>query len=224
MIFNFDDKQFIKDMTNIIGYSNGFMKGVEVGKDTLLLELGKTAIEAFKKFVDSNARVNPAALQHVYEWYQAGSPDSRLFELDYRADAGGLTINSTFSQSKSVKSGSNVPFYDKARIMEFGIPVTIEPKKSDVLVFSVNGEDVFTKNAVTVADPGGQEAQGGYQAVFNMFFSQYFTQAYMQASGITQHLKNPKDFKTNFAAAKTGGKALGTKVGYNWISKGIASE
>lgn len=223
-MFTFDDKQFIKDMTNIIGYANGFMSGVELGKEVLVVELGKTAIEAFKKFVDSNARVNPAALQHVYEWYQIGSPDSRLFELDYIVESGGLTIYSTFSQSQSIKAGSNVPFYDKARIMESGTPVRIEPKKADVLAFTVDGEDVFAKNAVTVTDPGGPEAQGAYEEVFNTFFSQYFTQAYMQASGITQHLSNPKDFKTNFPAAKTQGKSLGVKVGYNWISKGIISE
>lgn len=223
-MFTFDDKQFVIDMTNIVGYANGFMQGAEMGKDVLLLELGKAAIQGFKQFVDSSARVNPAALQHVYEWYQAGSPDARLFELDYYADSGGLTINSTFSQSQSIKAGSNVPFYDKARIMESGIPVRIEPKKSDVLVFTDNGEEVFTKNGVTVSDPGGQEAQGGYEEAFDAFFNQYFTQSYMQASGITQHLKNPKDFKTNFASAKTGGKTLGTKVGYNWISKGMISE
>jgi hypothetical protein len=222
-MFTFDDKQFIKDMTNIIGYANGFMNGAEMGRDPLILEIGKSAIESFKQFVDSNARVDPASLQHVYEWYQAGSPDSRLFELDYYAEAGGLTINSTFSQSRSIKNGSNVPFYDKARIMEAGIPVRIEPKKSDVLVFNVDGEEVFTKNGVTVLDPGGRAAEGSYEEAFNTFFNQYFTQSYMQASGITQHLKNPKDFKTNFVSAKTGGKALGTKVGYNWISKGIAS-
>ena len=223
-MITFNDAQFIKDMTNIIGYANGFMEGAQAGKTSLVIELGKTAIEAFKKFVDSNARVDPQALQHVYEWYQAGSPDSRLFELDYSLSDGGLTIHSTFSQSQSIKNGSNTPFYDKARIMEEGIPVRIEPKRSEVLVFDVNGEDVFTKNPVDVLDPGGQQAQGKYLETFNLFFNQYFTQSYMQASGITQHLKNPKAFKTNFGAAKTGGKALGTKVGYNWISKGMISE
>ena len=38
-------------------------------------------------------------------------------------------------------------------------------------------------------------------------------------TGITRYLSNPTVFKTNFASAKTGGKAKGVEVGYNWITK-----
>lgn len=224
MIVTVDDRQFRKDMANIIAYANGFFEGVELGRPKLLVQVGTMAIEGFKKFVDSNARVNPQALQHVYEWYKSGSPDARLFDLDYNVTSGGLTIHSSFRQSNSIKDGSNVPFYDKARIMEYGVPVTITPKRSEVLVFEENGEAVFTKNPVTVSDPGGREAQGAYEETFNIFFNQYFTQSYLRASGLLQHLSRPKAFDTNMPAGKNGGKSVGVKAGYNWISKEMISE
>jgi len=74
-------------------------------------------------------------LHHVYEWYQTGSPAARLFDINYISNQIGLSFNSTFRQSVSIKSGSKVPFYNKAQIIENGIPVTIRPVSSEVLSF-----------------------------------------------------------------------------------------
>lgn len=205
-------------MTSIVKYAEGFIEGAERGRPQFASMLGKETLEGLKEFIDASARVSPNTLHHVYEWYQAGSPAARLFHIDYTVSGYGLSFNSTFRQSSSIKQGSKVPFYNKAEIMENGIPVVISPKSSKVLAFEENGETVFTKSPVTVQDPGGQFVQGSYERIFDQFFQQYFTQSFLQASGIMKHLEYPVAFKRNIASGKRGGRAAGIAVGMRWIT------
>jgi hypothetical protein len=119
-----------------------------------------------------------------------------------------------------MRNGSNIPFYDKARIMELGIPVTISPRKVSILEFEVDGETIFTKNPVYVSDPGGPAAKGGYEAIFHEFFDKYFTQSYIKSSGIFSHIETPLAYKDNLQSGIMGGRSVGFKTGYEWISKG----
>lgn len=214
----FDQTQFKKDMENIIKYSVGFLEGAKAGKTAFLVPLGQTTIEMMKEFIDSNARLSPETLHHVYEWYQAGSPDARLFDINYTISNLGLSFKSTFRQSTVIKEGSNTPFYDKARIMEEGIPVTITPVASKVLAFEEDGETVFTRGPVTVENPGGPEAQGSFEKVFDIFFASYFSQAFLQSSGILDKIQNPVAFKRNMGRGKRGGRSTGYQTGYRWIA------
>lgn len=214
----FNNKAFKKDMKNIIDYSVGYVNGIQGGKRAFLTTLGLETVELMKEYIDSNARINPQMLHHVYEWNQTGSPGARLFDINYTVSNIGLSFMSTFKQSTSIKNGSRVPFYNKAKIMEEGIPVTIRPTKAQALVFNIDGEEIFTKNPVEVLNPGGNEVQGGYQKVFESFFNRYFTQAFLRASGIAQYLSNPISYKKNLRAGKNGGKAKGYEVGYRWIA------
>jgi hypothetical protein len=216
-----DNKQFKKEMNNIVDYSIGFLEGVKGGKTAFLNNLGRKTIQTLKEFIDLNARIDPAMLQHVYEWYQVGSPNARLFDIEYTVSNQGLSIYSTLSQSSRVKDGSTTPFYDKARIMEKGIPVTIRPKKSKVLVFEENGETVFTKNPVTVNNPGGEDAQGGFEEVLDIFLNQYFKQSFLKSSGLSDYIKNPKVFKTNLRSGAKYGKGFGYSTGYKWIANAV---
>jgi hypothetical protein len=211
------NKQFAKDMDNIVNYALGFLDGVKQGYPSFLQQLGATMSEALKAYIDANARVNPQVLHHVYEWDKTGSPDARLYDIKYVSTGVGLSFNSTFRQSSSIKNGSRVPFYDKARIMENGIPVTIVPKQR-VLAFEQDGETVFTTKPVRVSNPGGQ-VQGEYERVFNSFFNRYFTQSFLESSGIASYLRSPVDFKKNFSSGKRGGRTLGVTVGQSWIAK-----
>lgn len=210
-----DTKQFDKDVKNIIQYSLGFFDGVKQGMPSFYKNFGLQVLEGLKTFIDSNARVNPELLHHMYEWNEAGSPDSRLFDIDFYVVGNGLSFNSTFRQSTSVKNGSNVPFFDKARIMEEGIPVTIVPK-SRVLAFEDNGETVFTSKPVTVDNPGGMVA-GEYERVFRSFFTNYFTQAFLQSSGILAYLSSPAEFTRGLS--RNGGRSKGVAAGRSWIAK-----
>lgn len=215
----FNSTQFMKDMKNITGYAEGFIQGAELGKINLMENIGREVVAELKEYIDINARVNPMSLHHVYEWHQTGSPAARLFDIDYIATNNGLSINSTFRQSVSIRKGSTVPFYNKASVMENGVPVRIEPRSAQALVFEKDGETIFTKKPINVIDPGGETVQGGYERVFDTFFNQYFTQSFLRHSGIMQNLENAAPFKANLSKAKTGGKSAGISVGYKWISK-----
>lgn len=214
----FDNKMFKKDMQNIMEYSIGFLDGIQKGKTAFLKMVGLETVELMKQYIDSSARVNPSVLHHVYEWNQTGSPSGRLFDINYTVSGLGLSFRSTFSQSTSIKSGSRVPFYDKARIMEQGIPVVIRPKQAQVLAFEENGEEVFTKGPVRVENPGGEDAQGGFEKTFDEFFSRYFTQAFLKSSGIGKYLENPVAYKKNLSAGKKAGRSKGIDTGYRWIA------
>jgi hypothetical protein len=218
MITTFNSNQFKRDMNNIVNYSIGFIEGVQRGKTVFLKTLGMETVEVMKEFIDSNARVNPQMLHHIYEWNLTGSPDARLYDISYTVSNLGLSFKSSFSQSRSIKDGSRTPFYDKARIMENGIPVTIRPKSAQVLAFDDNGETVFTRGPVEVLNPGGTEVEGGFEKTFDMFFNRYFSQAFLRTSGIARYLENPQVYKKNMPEGKRIGKSKGLATGYRWIA------
>jgi hypothetical protein len=215
----FDDQKFLKEMNNLVAYSEGFLSGAKDGKQNLLKNIGKTITEIAGQFIDTNSRLDPAALEHVYEWYQTGSPSGRLFEIDYIVSGTGLSFNYTFSQSTSIQQGSTVPFYNKAEIMEAGIPVTIKPRFAEVLTFDYNGEEVFTKKPVVVTTPGGVRAKDGFKDTVEVFFKQYLSQTFLDVTGLKQDLELAKPFKKNVAAGAKQGRSLGYKVGFEWVSK-----
>ena len=214
----FKTTDFMKEMDSIVQYANGFMDGAQAGKKQLLETIGAKTKEILESFIDSNARTNQAVLHHVYEWQQSGNAASRLFDIEYTTSGGGLTLRSTFRQSVSVKNGSTTPFYDKARIIEEGIPVRIKAKVSSVLSFSDGGEQVFTKLPIDVSNPGGSEANGGFQRIVDLFFNSYWKQSFLKTSGIADILRNPIQFKQNLPRAKAGGRSVGYYVGYRWIA------
>lgn len=214
----FNSAQFKKEMNNIVDYSMGFLEGIQRGKTIFLKTIGVETVELMKEFIDSNARVNPDMLHHVYEWNQTGSPSARLYDISYTTSNLGLSFRSSFRQSTSIKNGSRTPFYDKARIMEEGIPVVIRPRVAQALAFEDNGETVFTKNEVRVDNPGGTEVQGGFEKVFDMFFNRYFSQAFLRVSGIARYLENPVVYRKDMAAGKKLGRSKGLSTGYRWIA------
>jgi hypothetical protein len=211
-------KQFELQMNNIVKYSMGFLDGVEKGKTVFLKNLGAGTIQALAAYVDVSAKGNPRALHHIYEWYQTGSPSARLFDLDYTVSNLGLSITSTFKQSRTIKEDSNEPFYNKASIMERGIPITITPKRSSVLVFEEGGNTIFTKNPVTVRNPGGDEVQGSFEKTVDEFILRYFKQSFLRASGIYDYIKKPVLYKKNIKAGSKLGKSKGIDTGFRWIA------
>lgn len=213
-----NSKKFSKDMHNIMEYSYGFLEGVNKGKGIFLRNLGMNVKELLGEFIDSNARSNPKALHHVYEWYESGNKNARLFDVTYTVSNLGLSFITTFRQSETIKNGSNVPFYNKAKIMEEGTPVVIEPTRSDVLVFEGDDGEVFTKSPVYVDNPGGDAVAGSFQKVVDLFFNSYFSQAFMRSSGLEDYLENPVVYKKNLNSGKNSGKSKGIDTGYRWIA------
>jgi hypothetical protein len=214
---NLNSASFEKTLQNIVNYSFGFIEGAQNGKRVMLDNLGKGTIEALSQYIDAMARGDQAALHHVYEWYQTGSPAGRLFDLQYTVSNAGLSLKSSFRQSTTVAENSTEPFYDKARIMENGIAVTISPKRK-ALVFEEGGETVFVSRPITISNPGGTAVEGSYERVFDSFFKNYFTQAFLKASGLFDYIAKPVLYKKNIAAGSKGGRQVGKKVGYTWIA------
>jgi len=211
-------KSFEKQMNNIVNYSFGFLDGVQKGKSVFLNNLGHGVLTVLYDYIDASARSNPRALHHIYEWMQTGSPKARLYNLDYTISNLGLSLKSNFKQSYSIATNSKVPFYDKATIMEQGIPVKIVPVRSDVLVFEANGETVFTKNEVIVNDPGGTEVVGSFEKAVDEFMLGYFRQSFIRASGLYDYINKPTLYKANFSAGSRTGRAKGIDTGFKWIA------
>lgn len=217
MIVTFNDKLFMKDLNNIINYSYGFLDGVQTGKRKLYEKLGPEVVELASQYVDVNARVTPELLHHIYEWGKAGSPKARLFDIDYKISNIGITFTTQLKQSTSIKNGSNVPFYDKATIMEKGVAVTIVPKKANALRFEIDGEEFYSKDGVIVDNPGGQ-TKGQFEKIIDEFFGIYFKQSFLKSSGLQDYFKRPQVFKRNIKAGKRGGRSLGRKIGHDWVA------
>jgi hypothetical protein len=102
--------------------------------------------------------------------------------------------------------------------MERGISVTVVPRSAQALAFEDNGEQVFTKQPVTVHNPGGSQVVGGFERTFSEFFERYFSQSFMRASGLDKRLRNTSAFVRGFNQGKKRGKAYGNQVGYRWIA------
>ena len=216
----FDDKKIIKELNNAVEYSMGFIEGTQAGKKLLLANLGRELKVLVAQFIDANARIDPDSLHHVYEWYQTGSPTARLFDIDYIVVGGGLSVNGTLRQSRSTSRNSDTPFYDKARIMERGTPVTIAPKRAQALRFEQDGQTIFTKSPITISNPGGSEVQGSFQETFRQFFLTFSSQSLLEISGLADNLRRPVEFKQNFSAGVRGGRSVGFSAGLKFISEG----
>jgi hypothetical protein len=212
-----DSKQFQKELNNIMKYSTGFIEGIQKGKSAFYLGLAPKIAEMASQFVDVNARMSPELLHHIYEWEKTGSPEARLFDIDYKISGVGITFTSSLRQSSSIKNGSNVPFYNKAKIMEEGLGVTIRPKRANALRFEIDGQEVYTSREVRVDNPGGQ-TQGQFEKVLSNFFGVYFRQSFLNSSGLLQYFKSPQVYSKNLNSAKRGGRSLGLKTGYQWVA------
>jgi hypothetical protein len=218
VILTTNSTKFEKQLENIVQYSIGFLEGVQRGKNIFLRNLGEGVLPIMYSYIDVEAKANPSAMHHVYEWYKSGSPFARLYDLDYSVSNMGLSIKSTFKQSTTRSKTADRPFYDKARIMESGVPITIKPKQSSVLSFEVNGEQVFTNKPVTIRDPGGPQVAGSFEKVFDSFMNNYFRQSFLSASGLTDYISKPTAYKKNLPTGAKLGKNAGISTGYRWIS------
>jgi hypothetical protein len=193
------------------------VEGAKRGKTIFLATFGERVTEITKLFIDSAARQNPESLHHVYEWYQTGSPNARLFDINFTVSNLGLSLKTTFRQSVSVQNGSKMPFYNKAMVMESGAAVTVRPKESAVLVFEQDGQTVFTKNPTEINNPGGVSVAGSFQETFDLFINSYFTQAFLQSSGIRKKFGDMSLYKKNLAAGIKLGSSVGVSAGFKWI-------
>ena len=164
----------------------------------------------FGLYVDSQARVNPKSLHHVYEWNKTGNAGSRLFDLNVISSSGlSFKIKSSLLLSKSSVPNSfgksRYVFSKKAFVMEAGMPLVIRPRAAERLVFETSiGVVYMPKGAsVTVTRPGGGKATGRFQIAYAQFFTGNLVNLSIKNSGfqrlfnssLTKAMKLPSDIK-----------------------------
>jgi hypothetical protein len=207
-------------LKNIVEYSDGFLKGIDMKKIEFNNEVANFTSAALGKYIDSQARMNPLKLHHVYEWGKAGNQASRLFEFDTKVSGKTISFTGKFLPSKSVSNTSNEPFIDKANVMENSIQVVIEPKNSDVLVFENNGETVFTTSTIYIDHPGGDEVAGSFGDTVNNFFENYFTNGLL--TPLIKKLSTAKEFTASFSYGAKSGSNVGIRAGREYLDiKGV---
>jgi hypothetical protein len=214
----FDAKAFEKKLLNITEYSLGFLDGVQGGKTVFLEKFSDGVVKVLQLYIDAEARTNPQSLHHVYEWYKTGSPEARLFDILPSVNRGGISFNFAFKQSQSLSNNSREPFRDKASIMEQGKSIIIKPKNGVALSFDVDGEQVFTRNQVTIDNPGGDYVEGAFKDVVDQFFKSYFSQAFLRSSGLYEYLSKPDAYKHNLKSGSIKGRVAGYETGFRWIT------
>jgi hypothetical protein len=215
----FDSTELNKILNNSVSYSIGYIEGIEKNKNAFYIELAKCTLDTLNKYIDSQSRVNPDKLHHVYEWNMIGEERGRLFKFNTTIGKNNITFNGNFLPSKTVSSNSNEPFINKAYVMENAITVEISPKNSDVLVFENNGETVFTRNTIYVEHPGGQHVENGFGDTIDNFFSEYFTYAILQP--ILNKLSKSSEYEKNFVAGTKIGKSVGKKAGEEYLMSSV---
>ena len=212
--------QLNKTLNNVVDYSEGFLKGIDMKSIEFNNEVANFTHAALNKYIDSQARMNPLRLHHVYEWGKAGNQSSRLFEFDTRVLGRTISFSGKFLPSKSISNTSSEPFVNKANIMENDIQVVIEPKNSDVLVFENNGETVFTTNAIYIDHPGGDEVAGSFGETVSNFFDNYFTNGLLKP--LINKLSTASECAASFSSGARSGSNVGIRAGKEYLNlKGI---
>jgi len=147
----------------------------------------------FGLYVDSQSRINPKSLHHVYEWNKVGNKGSRLFKLNVLSTDGlSFKIASSFLPSKSAvpnEFGSRKHvFISKASVMEAGMPLVIRPRFAERLVFETSTGVVYMPKgaSVTVTRPGGGKATGRFRIAYAQFFTGNLVSLSIKKSGFQQ--------------------------------------
>lgn len=215
-----DARKLNKMLDNLVDYSNGFIKETKAREPYVASKLGQSSINAFYEYLDALARTNPGMLHHVYEWGQVGNPSARIYELKKHLGGDKVEIGAEFLESSSSPDENSEPFYNKATIMEEGIPITIQETQAQAMFFESNGQEFFRVGPITIENPGGEGVRGSFVQAFEEFYNVYFDQMYLKAIRFYDHFSNPMEYEKNFVAGVNGGGAgLGRKTALSWILK-----
>jgi hypothetical protein len=213
-------KLLLKTLNNVIDYSQSFTSELKKNENRIATNIANASTEVFYEYLDGLARSHPGMLHHVYEWGQVGNPSARLFELTTRLTGKNSMVVADFLESDSIPSNGNQAFYDKATIMEEGIPVVINEVDAKALFFEVDGEEFFRTGPIYIANPGGAETRGSFVKAFNEFYGVYFNQVYLDSIGFYKHYSNPAQYTKNFKNALKGvnARTLGRAAALSWIA------
>lgn len=174
----------------------------------------------FGVYVDSQARSFTTRLHHVYEWKRPGDSSARLWKLTMKSSTGyDMTFGYAFKQSRSevpnTRSLKKYVFKEKARIMEYRIPVTIKPRAASIrLAFETKDGNfvVLPKGqSVRVNNPGGNNVYSGFGRTYEKFFRSPMASESIQRSNVSKTLTKSVKNATKIPAAISS-KVVITKI------------
>lgn len=181
----------------------------ELSSPVILTEIANAVFtvgsKAFKKAMDIEAKANPKAFHHIYEWNQTGMAMGRLFYL-YKQDStnGTLIIKTIFAKSKNKvpvdpkllqpgKTGRSIAsrhvFANKAEVMESGKPIIYRASKNIPIPDSDGVRFIAAGTLIKNPYPGGKEVKGSFEKFFNYWFNTKID-AIVQSSGILKSIDN----------------------------------
>jgi hypothetical protein len=167
---------FLYFQANVIAQLTTNQKFKSLFQNTIFNQIEKD----FSLYVDSQARMKPKSLHHVYEWGKTGDPTARLFILNpINSNTLSFQVRPEFLLSRSFVPNDNKGqhkryiFSRKASIMEKNQPVVISPKSAERLVFEINGETVYMPKgqSVIVNRPGGSASSNAFTLQYSRWFS-----------------------------------------------------
>lgn len=186
-------------IANAMAYVEGVAKSTRTYEVDQAIGQAVTAIaeKSLTSFIDTEARLNPKSLHHVYEWGQIGKPLGRLWKVSGQYKSGSIILSSEFKQSRTyvpIKNGTvkRHKFIYKADVMEKGQTVRITAKNARALFFYSNdGSPVFIPRGkfVTVRTPGGKEVKNSYQKTMFRFINSARLNADMAKSSLFKEIE-----------------------------------
>lgn len=151
----------------------------------------------FGVYTDAQARAFTSRLHHVYEWRNPGDSSARLWKLTMQSGNGyDMNIGYAFKQSKTqvpnTRSLKKYVFKEKARIMEYRIPVTIKPRAASIrLAFETkDGRFIVLPKgqSVRVKNPGGNNVYSGFGRTYEKFFKSKMAAESIDRSNVSKAL------------------------------------
>ena len=179
----------------------------ELSDKAVLQELANAVFtvsaKAFVKAMNLQAKGNPKAYHHIYEWNKVGVSSSRLFFL-YKASStnGKLIIKPGFIKSKTKvpvnpellspgKTGKAVAarhvFRDKASIMESAKPIIYRTSKPTPMPSGGQVKFVAAGTIIRNYNPGGKQVKGSFEKFYNNWYTTKVN-AVINSSGIIQNI------------------------------------
>lgn len=156
----------------------------------------------FIRAMNIAARTDPKRYHHIYEWGAVGDSARRLYYLRRDLSSGKyLRIGSGFLKSKQPvpippellmpgKTGKSVVsrsiFANKAEVMESGVGVTFQAKKT-LAFLEKNGNVSFVgpSTVINILNPGGTQVKHAFETFFQSWYK-VNTIAVFQSSGILE--------------------------------------
>lgn len=235
-IFKMPSLKVITNASDTIGNAMAYVEGV--AKSTRNYEVDQavgqavTAIaqKSLAAFIDTEARLSPKSLHHVYEWGQVGKPLGRLWTIRGEYKTGTIILSSDFKQSRTyvpIKNGTvrRHKFTYKAEVMETGKPVRITAKNARALFFySKDGTPVFIPKGriITVKTPGGKQVKNAYQKTMFRFINSTRLNMDMAKSSLFKEIEKAQALAGNQMPKSVAGKS--SRNSFERIGEATASK